>query len=369
MITVLNVIDTGGPGGAETVFLNTCTGLDHTRFRSVCVVSRDGWLADSLRERGQAPMIVPAAGSLNVGYLRAIMRYARHAKADVIVGHLYGSAIYCSLAGRLLGVPVISVLHGQSDISGGGRFSALKKLAVRTGSSKLVFVSDRLRQALQSQLQIRDDQCVIIPNGVDISRFSGTSRPLRAELGLTDDQLLVGAVGNIRGPKSYDIFLRAAKRLSDTNDRYRFVIAGEGSGKIYEDVLNLRDELGLQHKVAFLGLRTDVAQIMRSLDVYVLSSTTEGFSIACIEAMASGTPVVATRSGGPEEILEHGVSGLLVPVRNPDAMADAIDRVSSDGNLAANLVAGARIRVASRYTLGSMLSSYETLFESLLSTR
>jgi glycosyltransferase involved in cell wall biosynthesis len=157
--------------------------------------------------------------------------------------------------------------------------------------------------------------------------------------------------------------------LSDANERYRFVIAGEGSGKIYDDVLALRDQLGLQHKVTFLGLRTDVAEIMRSLDVYVLSSTTEGFSIACIEAMASGTPVVATRSGGPEEILEDERSGLLVPVRNPDAMAGAVDRITSDRNLAANLVAGARIRVTSRYTLDSMLNSYEALFESLLPAR
>jgi glycosyltransferase involved in cell wall biosynthesis len=363
MITVLNVIDTGGPGGAETVFLNICAGLDPTEFRSISVVSREGWLADSLRARGATPWIIPSRGSLSIRYLRQIMHAARSGKADVIAGHLYGSAVYCSLAGKLLGIPVVSVLHGQSDIAKGGRFPGLKKFLVRTGTKRLVFVSDRLRQDLTAALRVSDEQCAVIPNGVDIDRFSGvTGRPLRTELGLQGDQILVGAVGNIRSPKAYDVFLRAAKLLKDHSPRYRFAIAGEGSGKLYDEMLTLRRELDLEREVTFLGLRSDVAEILHSLDVYVLSSTTEGFSIACVEAMAAGTPVVATRSGGPEEIVEHERSGLLVPTQNPRAVADAVRRFELDSSLASELTANALKRVQRRYTLSSMLRAYEQLF-------
>jgi len=368
MIKVLNIIDTGGPGGAETVYLNTSTGLDPAKFRSTCVVSRDGWLADSLRTRGVIPLIIPSSGSLNVTFLRQIMHVARSEGANVIVGHLYGSAVYCSLAGKLLGLPVVSVLHGQSDISSGGRFAGLKRLLVRIGTKRLIFVSERLKQDLRSALNISDQQCVVIPNGVDISRFShAIGRPLRAELALQDKQILVGAVGNIRAPKSYDVFLRAAKILKSRSPLYRFAIAGEGSGNSFDALLRLRRELDLDNEVTFLGLRSDIVEILHSLDVYVLSSTTEGFSIACIEAMASGIPVVATRSGGPEEILENERSGLLVPVQDPQALAAAVERIVSEPFLANTITTNALSRVQDRYTLSTMLQSYEKLLQDVVS--
>jgi glycosyltransferase involved in cell wall biosynthesis len=295
------------------------------------------------------------------------MHVARTTRADVIIGHLYGSAIYCSLAGKLLGVPVVSVLHGQSDVSNKEKFSSAKRAIVRIGSSQAIFVSDRLKVALQSALNLKESRCVIIPNGVDVERFKSTrERPLRSELNASDDTILVGAVGNIRGPKAYDVFLRAAAVLAQRSDRFRFVIAGEASGSLYQDLLSLRDSLGLADKVTFLGLRSDIPEILRSLDVYVLSSTTEGFSIACIEAMAARTPVVATRSGGPEEIIEHEQSGLLVPVKDPDALADAVYKIASDVELSKKLVTGGATRVESRYTLGVMLKAYEQLLRDVV---
>ena len=127
-------------------------------------------------------------------------------------------------------------------------------------------------------------------------------------------------------------------------------------------------KLNLDQQVSFLGLRSDVAELLRSFDVYALSSTTEGFSIACIEAMAGGTPVVATRSGGPEDILEHEQSGLLVPTRDPAALADAIERVAMQPAFASTLVANAKERVSARYTLRAMIESYEKLFTRLVKT-
>jgi glycosyltransferase involved in cell wall biosynthesis len=233
-----------------------------------------------------------------------------------------------------------------------------------------VFVSNQLKTALQSALKLNDAHCAVIPNGVDLQRFQGRhDRPLRGELQIPDDAILVGAVGNIRKPKSYDTRLRAAHALAQKSDRFRFVIAGEGSGELYDELLALRHELGLEQKLDFLGLRSDIPEILRSLDVYVLSSTTEGFSIACIEAMAAGIPVVATRSGGPEEILEDGRSGLLVPVKDSDALAHAIYKIATDVELSKKLVANAATRVESRYTLGAMLNSYEQLLQGIVTRK
>jgi len=214
---------------------------------------------------------------------------------------------------------------------------------------------------------VPDARSVVIANGVDPSRFSTTrDESVRRELGIAEHEVLVGAIGNIRRPKSYDVFLRAAAFLRSRSDRYRFVIVGEPSGSLYEELLDLRKKLQLETAVSFLGLRSDVPTLLRGFDVYVSSSTTEGFSIACVEAMASGVPVVATRSGGPEEIVEDGVSGLLVPTQQPDLLGEAIQKVAEDRALAARLRERALARVHERFTLPVMLREYERVFSQVL---
>jgi len=174
----------------------------------------------------------------------------------------------------------------------------------------------------------------------------------------------VGSIGNIRKPKAYEVLLKAARAALDREPRLHFVIAGEGSGRLQEELVTLRRELGLEEKVSFLGWTPDVATVLRNLDVFALSSRTEGFSIACIEAMACGVPVVATRSGGPQQILDEHC-GVLVPTDDPAALAAGICRVALEPELAAALSRAALARVRERFSLGTMIGSYERIFASL----
>lgn len=365
MIRVLHLIDTGGPGGAETVFRHAATRLDPQRFESVAAVGGPGWLAEQLRGCGLAAHIVPAKGAFNVRYLTALRRIVRHQKIDLILAHLYGSAVYASLAGALLSVPVVSVLHGHSDVPDAERLSSLKCVILRRGSRRVVFVSERLEGHLRARLGLTAAQCAVIPNGVDTELFRpARDRALRIELGLSEDTALIGAIGNIRKPKAYDVLLRAARTLVDRSQRFHLVIAGDCDNALGRELDRLKRELHIEDRVTFLGLKPDVPRILNNLDVFALSSHTEGFSIACIEAMACGIPVVATRSGGPEQILE-GEAGLLVPTGDPESLAIAIERVVSSQNLAATLTARAMQRVHEHYSLKSMLSRYETLLENV----
>jgi glycosyltransferase involved in cell wall biosynthesis len=363
LINVLHIIDTAGPGGAETVFLQTATRLDPARFQPAAVIGGAGWLAKQLQESGLPPYIVPAKRSFNVRYLSMLLRLARQHKSDVVVAHLYGSSVYASLAGLLLSIPVVSVLHGQSDVPEAERFSSVKAAIVRKGSRKVIFVSERLRDHLQARLRLPATHCAVIANGVDTEGFRpDRDRSLRAELGLSDDTALIGAIGNVREPKAYDVLLRAARALLDRSQRFHMVIAGDCSNALGRHLQQLSRDLGTDRNVTFLGLRPDVSRILNNLDVFVLSSDTEGFSIACIEAMACGVPVVATRSGGPEQILEGG-AGLLVPTADPAALAVAVAELLSSNELTAELTAKAMTRVHERYVLTTMLSRYEALLE------
>jgi len=361
LIRVLHVIDTLGPGGAETVFLQIATRLDPARFQPTAVIGGPGWLAERLQESGLPPRIVSAKGSFNARYLSMLLRLARQHRSDVIVAHLYGSSVYASLAGTLLSIPVVSVLHGQIDVSDAERFSSLKAAIIRRASRKIIFVSERLQDQLQPRLRLNAAQCAVIPNGIDGKIFRpGRDRSIRAELGVSDDMALIGAIGNVRKPKAYDVLLRAARTLIVRSQRFHLVIAGDCRNALGEQLEQLKRELGIERYVTFLGLRPDVVRLLNNLDVFVLSSHSEGFSIACIEAMACGVPVVATRSGGPEQILE-GEAGLLVPTNDPESLALAIERIISSKDLSAALTARAIKRVHEQYSLTTMLSRYEAL--------
>ncbi len=366
MISVVHLIDTGGPGGAETVFLHCATRLDPMRFASTAVIDSDHWLAQQVRACGHEPRIESAQGSFNIGYLRRIAAIARSVKADVICAHLYGSAIYASAVGILTGIPVISVFHGGADIASHDRFTSLKTSIIRRGSRRAVFVSRSLRDELRSVLKIPDSRSTIIANGIDTEAFRpGRDDSIRRTLDLPADAILVGAIGNIRVAKDYGNLLHAARALVDRSDRFRVVIAGQYGGTLADDLMRLRSQLGLEQRVFFLGLRADVATVLHNLDLFVLSSRSEGFSIACVEAMACGIPVVATRCGGPEEILDAR-TGILVPTGSPGALADAIDRVAQSPELARELSQAALVRARREFSLETMLSRYAALIETVV---
>lgn len=364
---VLHLIDTGGPGGAETVFLEVATGLEPDLWDSVVAVPERGWLYDSLAARGVAPLLVPSRRRFDAGYLGRLVELARRRDVELIHAHLFTSAVYASVTGRLCGIPVVCTFHGKVDVRHDDAYRRVKFRILDRPRNHLVFVSHFLRRHFLSLGPLRRSRTRVVYNGIDPTRFeSGRDTALREELGVKPEEILVGAVGNLRPAKAYDIFLRAAAILRLSSPAYRFVIVGEGGGALLAALVDLRRELGLENALAFAGFREDVGRVMRNLDVYVLSSSAEGFSLTTLQALASGVPVVATRCGGPEEILQDGVAGRLVEPGAPEALARAVEQVAfRSGDRARFAAAGLRL-VRERFTLARMIASYGAVYEECL---
>ena len=230
-----------------------------------------------------------------------------------------------------------------------------------------MLVSRRLRDRLLEESRIPADRTTVVYNGVDCDVPPAASgRTFRRELGVGDDRFLFGSIGNVRTPKAYDDLLRAAAIAVKGNPRLRFVVVGEGSGALLDELLRLRAELGLDEIVHFAGFRSDAATLLGEFDAFVMSSRSEGFPLAVVQAMESGRPVVATRCGGPEEQVTDGVDGLLVPPADPDAMAAAMLRVAADGELRARLGAAARTAARAKFSLASMLEHYDQIYRAAL---
>lgn len=369
--TVLHLIDTDGPGGAETIYVALAEGLENRGWRSVVVLTANGWTARQLERRGLEPTIVGLTEGWDARHLGRLWRLIDRENVDLVQAHLLGSALYGAAAARLRRIPAVGTFHGSWDLRNAGSFPGFKMRVLSACLDTAVFVSAPLRREFARNAPSLSVPEIEIPNGIDITRFrppngSGRESGFRSELGLGGDHFLVGTVGNLRPAKDHGAFLHLAARLRAGDDSYRFVIVGDATGEALRDLNALKYELGLEDRLFLTGYRDDVERIMSSLDVFVLTSSSEGFSLTTVEAMASGLPVIATRCGGPEEIIDHGRNGFLADVGDTRGLAQRVEDVRSSPGLRRELGRTARQHVVRHYSREHMIDAYQNLYRALL---
>jgi glycosyltransferase involved in cell wall biosynthesis len=368
--TILHAIETGGPGGAETVLRDLVSNLDRSRFRSLVLLPEGNWLPRELQERNVTTVLVDSRAWYDLKLPRAMFRIIRREHVDLIHSHLPGQNFYSCLVGRLTGCPTVVTYHGAPWLTtGGGARQAFKFWFVARTAQMVVAVSDHLKTLLLNA-GFPADRMLRIYNGINISRFDeAQSSRLRAELRCSETTKLVGMVANLRQAKGYEYYVRAAGKVLEQFPDTRFVAVGEIDEDIGKQTRELVGALGLGQKFTFLGFRPNVAGILKDLDVFALSSLSEGLSIATIEAMAAGKPVVVTRSGGPQEIVEDNQSGFLVPAADTGAMASKICDLLQYPDKASILGRNARKTVESKFSLVKMVQEYESLYLSVMASR
>lgn len=360
--TILHLIDTTGPGGAETVFINLLRELEKSEYRSVVVLRGEGWVADQVRKVGLEPRIVDSKGSFNLGYLLGLRRLVESEGIALIHSHLLGSNVYGALLAMICRLPMIATFHGAVDVASGERLLRTKFSIIGLGASAIVCVSKRLQQELSERSPLPSRKLRLIYNGVDPEQFNRPpSGNLRQELGLPDQARLVVSIGNIRPAKGYEYLIEAACELVESDPDTHFVVVGHQKKALFDQLEAQIAGSQVKPNIHFLGFREDVGDILRQADIFLLPSVSEGFSISTVEAMMAGVPVIATRSGGPEEIITHEEDGLLIPTMDPGAIVGAIS-VLSDQSLRQRLVNKALETANDRFSLFSMLADYRKLY-------
>lgn len=366
---LLQMIETTGPGGAETVMLSIVRGLDPSQFDSLVVVTGKGWLLEQLQRHNARVVVIPDRGSFDWRFVLRALQLVHSEQVDLIHSHLDGMNFYATLVGILSFRPVIVTYHGV--IEGWDRRSfrnRLKNFIIRHFARRIVVVSDYLSRQLSAVWRLPQRKLTRIYNGVDFSSLevSENREAIKEELGIPPGSVVIGAVGNIRPAKGYEHFLDAAKLVVDSVPNARFVIVGEGKGKLLQSLKEKIAALALGEYVMMTGFRSDIPRLLLAMDIFVLSSTTEGLSIATIEAMAMSKPVVVTDCGGPTEIVTDGQTGFVVPVGEPEAMAERIIQLVNNGNLAQELGRRAQEEVHRRFSLQRNIVEYERLYKSIL---
>jgi glycosyltransferase involved in cell wall biosynthesis len=363
--TVLHTIETGGPGGAESVLLELASLASPERFRPLAFLPQGSWLPSQLAGRRVPYVISNSRAWYNL--MGAMRKLVQREKVDLIHSHLDDQNFYSSVVGALTGCRTIVTYHGAPRIAvQQGLRRGVKSWVPRHFASQVVVVSDYLRELFVAA-GFPAQRLRRIYNGVDLARFaSQDSVNLREELGVPPHTRLVGMVANLRHSKGYEYFVESARTVVDAIPEACFLAVGETEAEMLARMKGLIRQLRLDERFFFLGFRSDVPQVLNALDVFVLSSTDEGLSIATLEAMAARRPVVVTLSGGPQEIVRDGETGFLVPPRDSPALAARIIEVLRDPQLAARLGGRARAAVEERFSLARMVAEYESLYDRCL---
>jgi glycosyltransferase involved in cell wall biosynthesis len=332
------------PGGAERSLAALAQRLPSYGVEVSTVVLQGGDLEDWLTEAGCRFDVIQAR---RTRYLHrtatTVARLARRARsADVVVSNQSKGQVYGGLAARVAGRPSIwwqRAIPSRSPI----------EWAAGTVGANMVVCSSEAAAVAQRQLHPRLPTAVIHP-GTDIARVRsrrGDGAQLRTWLGVGMGPL-VGNIGRLQEGKGQEVFLRAAARVAAHRPDTTFVVVGGAvlgwEGDYPQRLEALAAELGVADRTRFVGHQADVHPWFDACDVVVHASWGESFGQVLTEAMALGRPLVATAAGGPTEIIEDEISGLLVPPGDDGAMAASIVRVIEDRELRVRLSAGAWVR-------------------------
>lgn len=319
-----------------------------------------GWL-----EEVGCPVTVLSAGRTRqvhrtLSTIRRLAALARH--SDVIISNQSKGHVYGGLAARIAGRPAVWWQQGIPERS------SIETVAAAVPSAAVVvssYESERAQRRLTPRRRIQ-----LIHLGAEVQSIAlrvGSGHDLRESLGWSNNQI-VGIVGRLQAWKGQEVFLQAAAQLTQDHPDSRFVVVGGAilgwEGDYPQHLARLAINLGISERVYFAGHQDDVYPWFDAMDVVVHASFGEPFGLVLVEAMALAKPLVATAAGGPLEIIEDGVSGLLVPSGDADALAGAVRRLLSDSSLTASLSIAARER-AEQFSSEHMARSFSQLLTQL----
>ena len=362
-----------GIGGTELNAVRTAERLDRERIElSVFCHRPEGPLRDRYAAAGIPLHPVPVSSYASLTTVRRIWRVARQLKelgVDVVHTHDRYTNLFGGLAARLAGVRAVIASRRWWDPGPEAVYGPANRQAYRV-ATRVLANSPALGRLLVEQEGIARRKVVVVPNFVEEHVFEPLPPEqrvqLRRELGIGDDALVIGIVANLHPVKDHVTLVRAFALLRGrlASEALHLVLVGEG--KCRSEIEGLVAELGLGDRVHLLGQRPPRPSLHHVFDVSVLCSLNEGSPNSVAEAMAAGRAVVGTSVGGIPDAIDHGVTGLLVPPRDPERLAAALAELLTDPQRRAAMGDRARDVARDRFGVEPVLSRLTALYEELV---
>ena len=360
---VLLVIDELDVGGTEQQIVELVRHLPRARWTPTVCCFRPGRTSAEIERLGVRVVHLPKRGTVDPRLVWELTSLMRAERFDVVQTFLIGGNLWGRLAALAAGVPVVIASERNVDV--------WEEPAKRWLGLGLARVTDRIvanAEAVRDYLIRRGaepQKVVTIRNGVDVSRFAAPvdRDAIRGALRLRPEHTVAAVVARLEPQKGQDVVIEVADRLCGRFPQLRWLLVGGGSAEpAFRAEVARR---GLGDRVVFTGFRTDSADLLRSADLSVLVSTKEGLSNTLLESLVAGLPVIASRVGGNAEVVAAG-AGLLVPPRDADALAAAVELIAADPAAAARMGARGREHVRREFTVARMAEQTAALWDELL---
>jgi sugar transferase (PEP-CTERM/EpsH1 system associated) len=366
--TICQLLHSLRVGGAEVLAARLARQLGQKyRFLFACL-DELGSLGAELRGDGFRVEVLERRPGLDWRCAWRLAHLLRHDKVALVHAHQYTPFFY-TLAARLLGRrrPILFTEHGRHFPDYPRRKRMLVNRLLLRHRDRVVGVGGAVREALIQNEGIPRCRVEVIYNGIDLSPFRTSTHDreaVRRELGVGPHDLVLLQVARLDYLKDHATAVRALEKIVQQRPNARLVLVGEGP-----EESKIRDEVqrrGLTGAVHFLGLRTDVAQLLGGADLFLLTSISEGIPLTVIEAMAAGLSVVATRVGGVGEVIVEGETGLLAPAEDDGELARLVLRLAQDPAFRAHLGENGRARAKAIFSEEHMHAGYVRLYEEML---
>ncbi|MBI5787449.1 MAG: glycosyltransferase family 4 protein [Candidatus Schekmanbacteria bacterium] len=359
MFTVIHTESSEGWGGQENRTLQEAIGLKKLGARVLIFCQPNSKLAIKAKAEGLEVFACPIRQSYDLVAIKRLLDLIKTENIDIINTHSGKDSLLGAIAGRLSRKKpvIVRTRHLALPITSKITYSLLPH--------KIVTVSGYVKDYLVKE-GIDSHKIAAIPTGVDLEKFdpNKVSGGLKQELNLPAATPLVGTIAILRGKKGHRILLEAVPSILDVFPDAHFIFAGNGPQQ--ENLAKKIKESGLEKKIKMLGLRQDIPNVLKSIDVFVLPTLQEALGTAFIEAMAMEVPVIGTAVGGVTEVIKDGVNGYLVEPNNPADLAGKIITVLKDREKTRQMGKEGRKIVEQSYSTATMCAKMFSLYESLL---
>ncbi|MCF6155442.1 MAG: glycosyltransferase family 1 protein [Candidatus Brocadia sp.] len=373
-IHILEMIDDASIGGGQVHVLMLAKYLDREKFEVSIACNGRGFLVDEAGKLGISTISVSMDNRISLKTFRDVAQMFRRSNIDILHTH-GGTAGFWGRIGAFLSVRSIVRIHSYHGMHYLSKNHAFPR-HLRVIDQLLLRLTDRVICVCPSDYQkgleagiVNKKKGVIIHNGIEIERFQNLShrKALRTQYGLDGSAILFGNVGRLHVQKGQRYLLEAFQAVKSRQPHARLWIIGEGELK-YE-LEKFAQDLGIYNSVHFFGARTDVHVLLSAIDVFVLSSLWEGQPISILEAGAAGKTVIATNIDGVADILVDGKNALLVPVKDPNALAAAMTKLVNDAGLRTRLSSSMKATVSESFTAENMAKKIGDLYQETYSKR
>lgn len=352
-LTVAHVVTTLAIGGLEKVVLDLVRCRTRPTFGAhVFCLDAAGVLQQEFHESGAPVEVIGTHGSVFRRILR-LARRLRDVRPDVLHTHNPQAHLHGAWAAKLAGVPVVVHTRHGRDRHDRPALAALSRMAT-AWTTRFVAVSEDTARVAREIERVPAEKLLVIHNGIELERFPSSER------GAAQPRARAVTVSRLDPIKDQATMLRATRLVADKIPGFRLDVVGDGPSR--PNLQAIRTALGLEDQVSLHGYHADVVPFLAAADVFVLSSISEGISIALLEAMASGLPAVATDVGGNREVIVSGRTGFLTPVGSAEALAAAMIDLQLNPGVLNRMGRASRKRIEADFNLRHVVARYEAMY-------